>query len=852
MPRIPDLPVSEVDIKSVDVFPYYTVTDDTTRHASFATLFQSVSSYLVGKYADKSTVDSIDSRLQNTITQLIPTSVNASTWVLANSSNYTLWRTWLLDNSAKLAQTSTIVASGSSVWSTKDWVTEKINGITSNLTPAKTTLPTLPGISQYPITGYTSTAPENYFVVLDGLIQSPGVDYTIISPLTDTGAQIKLLPTPSRVQTLTVLAYRTTQANLSGIEGITVLRDGGTVGSYGDVTKLNVQGRGVTVSRTGATVTFDISGLDGTPKSVAIQQGGGTVVPNITCLNFSGDLLNTITYDLPAHRANITTKTQSQNTSFSGIQISDNNISKGTTFTNLNFIGANVNVVSSGSNAIVNIPCISSILLQNAGTDLGGVTAINFQGNSIVAAKDGSTAIITVNSQPSTPIPAVVTQSASWVTSTSAIKDQSSSWVVENSSKAARGWISVQTTHNTQVTGITALDFVNASIQNVTDNKATISFDTDGMVAPVVTSFSITNSAQDSKNTIYTIQGYTNNFASNYLVTVAGKFITPATDYIITSPNKIVFNPSKINTGDIVVVLAYQTSLQATNTLSLTGLTPVITQLSGNDITTVYALNGYTTNNAAGYMVILGGLVQTPSVDYYIANNSINFTSPVPDGITGVVYAYQSMPGNSLLGPDQIGALSIRGGNLAGNLNVNGDVSCSVLTTSANAIIAGSTRTGSLHCETDISTNILHATNIQSASAVVNTLAVSSLNVDHLKVLDKHFFNLTPAGGSNNNTTLDINGGLSGLRVNEVYNITFSGVTRPYDGTAKITGSSILDSQDRVLVANSDIYITWPAGSAHSMPQTVSFTIPAPPDGVVKLRLDGTQGKISGVTGFKL
>ena len=88
--------------------------------------------------------------------------------------------------------------------------------------------------------------------------------------------------------------------------------------------------------------------------------------------------------------------------------------------------------------------------------------------------------------------------------------------------------------------------------------------------------------------------------------------------------------------------------------------------------------------------------------------------------------------------------------------------------------------------------------------------------------------------------------------VNEVYNITFSGVTRPYDGTAKITGSSILDSQDRVLAANSDIYITWPAGSAHSMPQTVTFTIPAPPDGVVKLRLDGTQGKISGVTGFKL
>lgn len=144
----------------------------------------------------------------------------------------------------------------------------------------------------------------------------------------------------------------------------------------------------------------------------------------------------------------------------------------------------------------------------------------------------------------------------------------------------------------------------------------------------------------------FAVNGYTDTNATNYLAYLDGVHQIPGTDYTVASNGTITFTPTPV-AGVVANVIAFQSTI---NMLSLSGIEPLVSTHTGNGSQTAFVIGvagGYTNNTAASYLVIIGGLVQRPGIDYTVSSaggGTINFTAAPPSGASIVVFAYQTMP----------------------------------------------------------------------------------------------------------------------------------------------------------------------------------------------------------------
>ena len=144
----------------------------------------------------------------------------------------------------------------------------------------------------------------------------------------------------------------------------------------------------------------------------------------------------------------------------------------------------------------------------------------------------------------------------------------------------------------------------------------------------------------------FTVNGYTDTNATNYLAYLDGVHQIPGTDYTVASNGTITFTPTPVS-GVVANVIAFQSSVSM---LSLSGIEPLVSTHTGTGSQTAFVIGvsgGFTNTTAASYLVIIGGLVQRPGIDYTVSSASggtINFTAAPPSGASIVVFAYQTMP----------------------------------------------------------------------------------------------------------------------------------------------------------------------------------------------------------------
>ena len=161
------------------------------------------------------------------------------------------------------------------------------------------------------------------------------------------------------------------------------------------------------------------------------------------------------------------------------------------------------------------------------------------------------------------------------------------------------------------------------------------------LVAPNSTSFTFNGTTSS-----FAVNGYTDTNATNYLAYLDGVHQIPGTDYTVASNGTISFTPTPA-AGVIANVIAFQSTISM---LSLSGIEPLVSTYTGTGAQTAFVVGvsgGFTNTTAASYLVIIGGLVQRPGIDYTVSSASggtINFTAAPPSGASIVVFAYQTMP----------------------------------------------------------------------------------------------------------------------------------------------------------------------------------------------------------------
>jgi hypothetical protein len=144
----------------------------------------------------------------------------------------------------------------------------------------------------------------------------------------------------------------------------------------------------------------------------------------------------------------------------------------------------------------------------------------------------------------------------------------------------------------------------------------------------------------------FAVNGYTDTNATNYLAYLDGVHQVPGTDYTVASNGTITFTPTPA-AGVIANVIAFQSTVSM---LSLSGIEPLVSTYTGTGTQSAFEVGvagGYTNNTAASYLVIIGGLVQRPGIDYTVSSaggGTITFTAAPPSGASIVVFAYQTMP----------------------------------------------------------------------------------------------------------------------------------------------------------------------------------------------------------------
>ena len=164
---------------------------------------------------------------------------------------------------------------------------------------------------------------------------------------------------------------------------------------------------------------------------------------------------------------------------------------------------------------------------------------------------------------------------------------------------------------------------------------------TANLVAPNSTSYTFNGTVSS-----FAVNGYTDTNATNYLAYLDGVHQIPGTDYTVASNGTISFTPTPA-AGVVANVIAFQSTISM---LSLSGIEPLVSTYTGTGAQTAFVVGvsgGFTNTTAASYLVIIGGLVQRPGIDYTVSSASggtINFTAAPPSGASIVVFAYQTMP----------------------------------------------------------------------------------------------------------------------------------------------------------------------------------------------------------------
>ena len=60
---------------------------------------------------------------------------------------------------------------------------------------------------------------------------------------------------------------------------------------------------------------------------------------------------------------------------------------------------------------------------------------------------------------------------------------------------------------------------------------------------------------------------------------------------------------------------------------------PVDTDLTGDGLTSIFAVSGYTTAVSQRYLVFLGGIHQRPGFNYSVSSGNVVFATPPPSGV---------------------------------------------------------------------------------------------------------------------------------------------------------------------------------------------------------------------------
>lgn len=114
---------------------------------------------------------------------------------------------------------------------TAKWMPKDINNVlVPTLSLRKNEITTTTGIASYVLTLSADTNPESYLVYLNGVMQSPGTDYTI-SP----NGRITLIPAPAGALKLTVMAVRNTNGVVSPSTGTGTTNSNLNPGAEGQV-----------------------------------------------------------------------------------------------------------------------------------------------------------------------------------------------------------------------------------------------------------------------------------------------------------------------------------------------------------------------------------------------------------------------------------------------------------------------------------------------------------------------------------------------------------------------------------------------------------------------------------------
>ena len=98
----------------------------------------------------------------------------------------------------------------------------------------------------------------------------------------------------------------------------------------------------------------------------------------------------------------------------------------------------------------------------------------------------------------------------------------------------------------------------------------------------------------------------------------------------------------------------------STLVISASGQNPVKTSITGNGLTTTYAINGASSINANNYRVDIDGVLQEPLNDYTISGSNIVFTSAPPNGSkvtvvsNNLVRAYDIVPSDGSVTPQKL------------------------------------------------------------------------------------------------------------------------------------------------------------------------------------------------------
>mgnify|MGYP006280573831 CR=1 FL=1 len=427
MPKIPDLPPTYT-LSRIDSIPVYTPSDSNTHHTTLDTLYNSVCSELLPVFATNNRVSALELKQnENLVTKDI---VNTSSWTKTNSSSISSAIEWLSDSrKSALNGVSTVVAANSGRWTDYDTLTSKIAEIDLAVAPVKTTIVTTSGIQSYSINGWDfnkTTNPDNYLVVINGLLQNADTDFTILAPAQPGQlAKIHFTNTITSALTCTVLSHRTVAGTKEGIDGVTVLKNGSIVNSYGIINTINFIGDSTTIDIVGnnrqANVNVSDPASRGFVKGLHVSTSKNLETATVTGVHLFGAGLSSVHFENGVAEICID-KNTSLTSGFSGVAIADENafIANGKSYQAINFVGRGVTARDGNSTTcIVEIPGISGVDLLKNNTVVGNVTRFNFVGDAFNISKSGETGYVTVNSDGINGIQDFI-RSSTWVTNNSA------------------------------------------------------------------------------------------------------------------------------------------------------------------------------------------------------------------------------------------------------------------------------------------------------------------------------------------------------------------------------------------------------------------------------------------------